>query len=103
MGWLLRRRRSRALSQPEVTRQAAHWPDRSLPRLLRTAQRTGSAQQSPDLAHRGVGRMSGLCRACGHGLKGTEAKTAPCAREIFTPQTPQTPQTAGQRLETLAG
>ena len=47
--------------------------------------------------------MSGLCRACGHGLKRTEAKTAPCAREIFTPQTPQTPQTAGQRLETLAG
>ena len=39
----------------------------------------------------------------GHDLRRDETESAPCAREIYTPQTPQTPQTAGQIPEKLAG
>ena len=46
---------------------------------------------------------AGVCAVYRRDLRRGEAEGAPCAREIFTPQTPQTPQTAGQRPKKLAG
>ena len=44
-----------------------------------------------------------VCAVYRRDLRRGEAESAPCAREIFIPQTPQTPQIAGQRPEKLAG
>ena len=58
LGRAVPHRWTRPASQHQVPRQAAHRPDRPVPRCLRTTQRAGQAHQGPHLARRGMARMS---------------------------------------------
>ena len=57
LGRAVPHRRTRPAGQHQVPRQAAHRPDRPIPRRLRTTQRAGQAHQDPHLARRGMVRM----------------------------------------------